>query len=51
MGQFKDDKKHEKVRKFGASGDKYKGDWVEDVRTGQGVYIWPNGGRYEWRCS
>ena len=42
---------HGKGEKVWASGDKYKGDWVEDVKTGQGVYIWSNGDRYEWQCS
>ena len=56
MGQYKDDKKHgkgEQVWGFATkwAGDKYKGDWVEDVRTGRGVYTLANGDRYEWYCS
>ena len=30
-----------------ASGDKYTGDWVDDQRTGHGIYTWPDGNRYE----
>jgi len=30
-----------------ADGDKCTGDWVDDVRTGEGVYIYANGDRYE----
>jgi hypothetical protein len=29
------------------AGDIYEGDYVEDVRTGEGVYIFANGDRYE----
>jgi len=29
------------------AGDKYIGDWIHDFRTGQGVYIYANGNRYE----
>jgi len=34
-----------------ANGDKYTGDWLEDKQTGQGVYIFANGDRYQMRCS
>ena len=30
-----------------ANGDKYTGDWVDDVKTGNGVYIFANGDRYD----
>ncbi len=33
------------------AGDKYTGDWIDDDRTGQGIYIYANGNRYELRCS
>jgi hypothetical protein len=29
------------------AGDKYIGDYVDNARTGQGVYMWSNGDRYE----
>ncbi|CAF4331853.1 unnamed protein product, partial [Rotaria sp. Silwood2] len=52
LGQFKDDKKNGKgtfVSATDANGasSKYKGDWIDGVRTGQGVFIWANGDRYE----
>ncbi len=34
-----------------ANGDEFAGDWVEDNRTGEGVYISANGDRYEMRYS
>jgi hypothetical protein len=30
-----------------ASGNKYTGIWVNDEKTGQGVYIYTSGARYE----
>ena len=30
-----------------ANGDKYEGDFVNDVRSGDGKYIWANGDTYE----
>jgi len=30
-----------------ANGDTYHGIWVDDLKTGQGVYTWANGRRYE----
>jgi hypothetical protein len=34
-----------------ADGEKYTGDWIEGKRTGRGVFTWPDGDRYEIRCS
>ncbi|CAF4933368.1 unnamed protein product, partial [Rotaria sp. Silwood2] len=56
LGQYKDGKKNGKgtfVSATDANGasSKYTGDWIDDVRTGQGVYIWANGDRYELRYS
>ncbi len=34
-----------------ANGDKYTGDWLDYARTGEGVCIYANGNRYEWRYS
>jgi len=34
-----------------ANGNKYIGDWVDDFRSGQGVFKWSDGGRYEMRRS
>ena len=33
------------------AGDMYEGDYVDDMRTGQGVYIYANGDRYELSYS
>ena len=33
------------------NGDKYIGDWIEDNRTGRGVYTWADGDRYEMPYS
>jgi hypothetical protein len=33
------------------NGNKYTGDWINNHRTGQGIFIWSNGDRYEMRCS
>ncbi len=46
MGQFKD-KMNGKGTYYYANGNKYTGDWVNDMRTGQGVFTWANGNRYE----
>ena len=51
MGQFKDNKIHGKGKKDYANGDKYTGDWIDDIKTGHGVYIYANGDRYELRYS
>ena len=52
MGQFKDNREHGKgtfVWGPGSqwSGDKCTGRWVDGVRTGQGIYIYAGGDRYE----
>ncbi|CAF1218516.1 unnamed protein product [Rotaria sordida] len=46
-GEWKDGKKHGKGKMDYANGYKYIGDWVEDVATGEGVFIWTNGDQYE----
>jgi hypothetical protein len=51
LGQFKDNKKHGKGKIDYHTGDKYTGAWIDDNRTGQGVYIFANGDRYEIKCS
>ncbi len=33
------------------AGDEYTGDWLDDKRTGEGIYNFANGDRYEWRYS
>jgi hypothetical protein len=42
---------HGKGKMDFGNGDKYTGDWVDDARTGQGIYIFVNGDRYELRYS
>jgi hypothetical protein len=44
---MKDGKKHSKGKMDYAIGDKYIGIWVNDNRTGQGIYTWSSGDRYE----
>ncbi len=34
-----------------ASGSKYTGDWLDDAMTGEGIYNFASGSRYEWRYS
>jgi hypothetical protein len=46
-GEMKDGKKHGKGKMDYASGGSYTGIWVDDSRTGQGVYTWSSGNRYE----
>jgi len=29
------------------NGDRYEGDWVDQKRTGKGLYTWPTDERYE----
>ena len=51
MGQWKDGKMHGKGRRIYANGDKYIGDWVDDKRTGNGVYTWGDGELHEGLCA
>ncbi|CAF2670496.1 unnamed protein product [Rotaria sp. Silwood2] len=46
-GEWKDGKKHGKGKMNYANGYTYTGDWVEDVATGEGVFIWTSGDQYE----
>jgi hypothetical protein len=46
MGQFKDSKMNGKGTMYFANWNKYVGDWIDDNRTGQGVFTWANGDRY-----
>ncbi len=50
-GQFKDDKMHGKGTYNFADSRNYTGDWINGKQTGHGVFIWPNGNRYEMKCS
>jgi len=50
MGQFKDNKRHGKGQMDYADGEKYTGDWLQGNQTGQGVYMFANGERYQMRC-
>ena len=34
-----------------ADESRYTGDWIDDQKMGQGVFIWSNGDRYETRNS
>jgi hypothetical protein len=36
-----------------ANGEKYKGMWKDDDRTGEGTFVWSNGDVYEgeWKDS
>jgi hypothetical protein len=47
LGQFKDGNFNGKGTYYFNDGNKYIGDWVDDHRTGQGVFTWASGGRYE----
>jgi hypothetical protein len=51
LGQFKDNKMHGKGRMDYANGDNYTGDLLEGNQTGQGVYMFASGDRYQMRCS
>jgi hypothetical protein len=50
-GEMKDGKKHGRGKMNFSNGDSYTGMWVNDVKTGQGVYNFASGSRYQWRCS
>ncbi|CAF1065956.1 unnamed protein product [Adineta ricciae] len=47
LGQFKGHKINGKGIFYSANGDKYSGDWIDDKRTGYGVFTWSTGDRYE----
>ena len=32
---------------FYSNGDKYDGEWMNDLKQGDGKYVWKNGSRYE----
>ncbi len=51
LGQYKDGKINGKGTLYYADGDKYTGDFVNDKKEGEGIYIWGNGNRYEVRDS
>jgi hypothetical protein len=51
VGQFKDSKMNGKGTYYFVDGHKYVGDWIDDNRTGQGVFTWANGARYEKEYS
>ncbi len=34
-----------------ANGNNYTGDWIDGKQTGDGVFTWANGDRYEMNCS
>ncbi|CAF1066575.1 unnamed protein product [Rotaria sp. Silwood1] len=46
-GEWKDGKKHGKGKMDYANGYKYIGDWVGDVATGEGIFMWTNDDQYE----
>ena len=54
-GEYKDDKKHGKGTYIwgpntkGAS-NQYIGDWIDDMMTGEVVFIYASGSRYEYIC-
>ncbi len=47
LGQFKNGNFHGQGALYCANGDKYTGGWVEDKKSGHGVFIWFTGDRYE----
>ena len=51
LGQFKHGKSHGRGSYYFVDGRKYVGDWVEDMETGEGVFTWPDGDKYEVTCS
>ncbi|CAF0740297.1 unnamed protein product [Adineta steineri] len=55
-GQWRNDQKHGKGKitwgpRAEKAGDTYKGDYSNDMISGQGIYIYANGNRYEFRYS
>jgi hypothetical protein len=47
LGPYKDGKKNGKGTYYFANANKFIGDWIDDHRTGQCVFLWTNGDRYE----
>jgi hypothetical protein len=50
-GEFKEGTRNGKGAFYYADGRKYIGDWVEDKKTGHGVFTLPSGAGYETCCS
>ncbi len=50
-GQYNKGKKNGKGTCLYTNGNKYKGDWVNDQKVGQGVFTWSDGDRYEIKYS
>ena len=44
--RFKGGKRHGTGTYHFASGNKYKGGWVDAQKTGLGIFTWPGGDRY-----
>jgi len=51
LGQFKEGKFTGKGTYYYANGNKYIGYWMNDSKSGQGIFKWSDGGRYEMECS
>jgi hypothetical protein len=47
LGRYKDDRMNGTGTYYYTDGNKYVGDWVDEKPTGQGVFIWLVGDRYE----
>jgi hypothetical protein len=50
-GEMKDGKKHGKGKMDFANGDSYTGIWVDDKKTGPGLFTSPGGTTYTIRYS
>ena len=46
-GEWKNGKKHGTGRMNFANGAHYTGNWIDDMATGEGMFIWKNGDQYE----
>ncbi len=51
LGQYQNNLPNGKGTYYYVDGNKYCGDWVDGHRTGQGVFIWSEGGQYERNYS
>jgi hypothetical protein len=51
LGQFKKNKKNGKGTLYFDNGNKYIGDWIDDQKAGNGIFLWSNDNRYERRSS